>query len=91
MNYFSIEFDVIIDVFYFGWLFQQGFGSFVICLGVFGVGYGGVGGNGYWIGCGYCLSSVIVGRKMYLFCWFKGRNLNGFSYCFNLCNLIVML
>lgn len=90
-NYFSIEFDATTDASYSGWSSQQGPGSLATCSGVFGAGHGGAGGNGYWTGCGYCPSSATAGRKTYSFCWLKGRNFNGSSYCFNLCNSTVTL
>lgn len=57
MDYFSIEFDVIVDGLGFGWNVGQGFGSRMSCFFVVGVGYGGIGGSGYWSGCGFCFSN----------------------------------
>ena len=56
-DYFSIEFDATADGSGLGWNAGQGPGSRTSCSSVAGAGHGGIGGSGYWSGCGSCSSN----------------------------------
>ena len=56
-DYFSIEFDATVDGSGLGWQAHEGPGRKTDCSYRAGAGHGGIGGRGYWSGCGSCSAS----------------------------------
>lgn len=68
-DYFSVEFDSIVDTSGLGWGAQQGPGSRTACSGQAGAGHGGAGGSGCWTGCSHsCYTNYggIVATALFL-------------------------